>query len=221
MIAKNVTYRWPDLSSVQRQYIVRDNDGRIGIAHTADADILWARPITAPAQMTAPSEMGLPNNAVLMTGTSWHLQPDGTYAGNWYDDDLPTYPASVPPEMIRRLEIMEDLGYLMPDRYADIALAGSDQMGAWDYGATLGKVGGEPPVNGQKSNEMTVNQAEDYAKEVGEIATARGIRLAAKNGYIPGARKIGRDWLIPYDGYNHYLDNRPKPGRKPKGNDAH
>ena len=99
-------------------------------------------------------------------------------------------------------------------------MAGSDQMGYWDYGATLGKVGGEPPVKGQASGEMTVEQAQDYAREVGEQVTSRGIRLAAKNGYIPNARKIGRDWLITYDGFNHYLDNRPKRGPKSKDNNA-
>ena len=112
--------------------------------------------------------------------------------------------------------ILSDLGYKMPDHWADVALAGSDQAGHWNYGATLGKVGGKPPVEGMTSGEMTVEQAEEYAKEVGEQATARGIRLAARRGYIPGARKIGRDWVITYDGFNHYLDNRPRPGRKPK-----
>lgn len=118
--------------------------------------------------------------------------------------------------MVRRLTIVADMGYLLPDKWADIALAGSDEMGHWNYGATLGKVGGEPPVKGQLANEMTVKQAEDYAHEVGEAVTGRAIRLAAKNGYIPQARKIGRDWLIPYEGFNHYLDNRPKRGPRPK-----
>jgi hypothetical protein len=63
--------------------------------------------------------------------------------------------------------------------------------------------------------EMTIAQAEEYAAEVGEPVTGRAIRHAAKAGYVPGARKNGRDWLIPYEGINHYLDNRPKPGRKP------
>ena len=209
MQAQDVNYHWPDLSSVQRQYVVRDDRGRYGIAHAAEHDVIWAHPIGKPANVETP-------DGIFMTATSWHLQTDGAYTGWWSDDDVPTYPATVPPEMIRRLEIVDDLGILIPDKWADVALAGSDQMGHWDYGATLGKIGGTPPVKGQKSAEMTVEQAQEYAREVGEQVTARGIRLAAKNGYIPNARKIGRDWLITYEGFNHYLDNRPKRGRKAK-----
>jgi hypothetical protein len=61
---------------------------------------------------------------------------------------------------------------------------------------------------------MTVEEAAEYAKEVGEIVTVRSIRYAAAHGFIPGARKIGRDWLIDYEGFNYYLDHRPRPGRK-------
>ena len=217
MITMSNNYRWPNLSPVQRQYVVRDDRGRFGIAHEGgDHDTIWAHPIEMAAEMSAPGNSGLPTNAILMTATSWERQLDGTYTGWWCDDAVPTFPASVPPEMIRRLEIIDDLGYRMPDHWADVALAGSDQMSHWDYGATLGKVGGEPPIPGQMPGEMTVNQAENYAHEVGESVTGRGVRLAAKNGYIPGAHKIGRDWLIPYDGYNHYLGNRPKRGPKTK-----
>lgn len=210
-------YRWPDLSAAQRQYVVCDDRGRYGIAHTTGGDApLWARPIGTPAQIDATAYMGLPANAVLITSTDWRLEADGTYSGWWSDDNVPTYPSTVPPEMIRRLVIVDDLGWRMPDWVADQALKDSNQMGAWDYGATLGKVGGQPPLPGQKPGEMTVEQAENYAHEVGERVTARGIRLAAKNGYIPNARKVGRDWLITYDGFNHYLDNRPKRGPKPR-----
>ncbi len=213
-------YRLPDLSQIQRQYVVRDDHGRYGIAHTVGGDDpLWVRPIGTPATIGAPTKMGLPGNAILMTYTSWHLEKDGIYIGWWSDDNVPTYPATVPPECIRQLVIVDDLGYRLPDKFAEVALAGSDQMGYWDYGATLGKVGGNPPVKGQKSGEMTVQQAQDYAREVGESVTARGIRLAAKNGYIPNARKIGRDWLITYDGFNHYLDNRPARGPKVRRNE--
>ena len=209
-------YRLPDLSQIQRQYIVRDDRGRYGIAHTTGGDApLWARPIGTRPEIGASADMGLPANAILMTSTGWHLEKGGAYSGWWYDDNVPASATSpVPEKYIRRLEIVDDLGYRLPDNWADVALAGSDQMGHWDYGATLGKVGGEPPVKGQKSNEMTVAQAEDYAREVGETVTKRAIRHAAKNGYIPGSRKVGRDWLITYDGINHYLDNRPKRGPK-------
>lgn len=208
-------YRLPDLSLIQRQYVVRDERGRYGIAHTSHGDdgkpTLWARPIGTPAKIGAPPEMILPSNAVLITSTPWDIQDDGTYRGWWHDDNVPT--GRVPEKYIRRLEIVDDLGYRLPDHWADVSLAGSDQMGHWDYGATLGKIGGEPPVKGQKSGEMTVEQAQAYAEEVGEQVTARGIRLAAQNGHIINARKLGRDWLIAYEGFNYYLDNRPKRGR--------
>jgi len=208
-------YRWPDLSPVVRQYVVQDDQGRYGIATQDDRkDVLFARPIGVTPTISAenvPGAEDLPANAILMTATAWTRQDDGAYTGTWYDYDRI---GRIPPEDLRRLTIVDDLGIRMPDRWADEALAGSEMSGYWDYGATLGKIGGEPPVKGQSGDEMTVGQAEEYAKEVGEKAAARGIRLAAKNGYIPGSRKVGRDWLIPYEGFNHYLDNRPKPGRK-------
>lgn len=205
MTTTNTNYRWPDLSPVQRQYVVCDNQGRIGIAHTGGDNMIWAHPANVPTKMDATAKIGLPSNAVLITDTSWHIQKDGSYKGSWFDANSQT-----------AIVIIDDLGYRIPDKWADVALVGSDQSGHWDYGATLGKIGGESPVKGQKSNEMTVEQAQDYAKEVGEQVTARGIRLAAQNGYIPNARKIGRDWLITYDGFNYYLDHRPNRGPKSK-----
>lgn len=210
-------YSWPNLRIVERQYVVRDDKGRYGIGVVDHRrGIIWVRPIGIPQTMQAPDKLALPSNAIIMTATSWHRQTDGSYTGCWPDDNVPTFPATIPQEMIRRIIVVDDLGWIMPDQWADIILAGSDQMGHWDYGATIGKIGGEPPVKGQLSGEMTVEQAEDYSREVGEPITRRNIRLAASHGYIHGARKIGRDWLIPYDGYNHYLDNRPKRGPKPK-----
>lgn len=214
-------YRLPDLSQIQRQYVVRDDRGRYGIAHTSHTTdgkpTLWARPIGTPARIDAHPKMRLPSNAVLITSTSWSPQEDGTYRGWWFDDNVPASSSSpVPEKYIRHVVIVDDLGYRLPDYWADVALAGSDQMGHWNYGATLGKIGGEPPVKGQKSGEMTIEQAQDYAKEVGDQVTARGIRLAAKNGYIPHARKLGRDWVVTYEGFNYYLDNRPKRGRPKK-----
>lgn len=61
---------------------------------------------------------------------------------------------------------------------------------------------------------LTANQAACVATDLGSKVTVRAIRHAAGAGYIPGARKAGRDWLIPYEGLNHYLDNRPKRGPK-------
>lgn len=196
-------YRWPDLREVDRQYVVKDNQGRYGIAHAGTDVNIWAHPIDVADEMVAPDEMALPGGAILMTNTLWRHQPDGSYTGSWYDtrDD-------------HRLAIIDDLGWLMPEYWADKMLVNSDQPGYWDYGATLGRIGGEQRAKGQHPDEMTVAQALDYANEVGETVSARGIRLAASNGYIHGARKAGRDWLIPYAGMNYYLDNRPKRGRK-------
>lgn len=211
-------YRWPDLSVVKRQYVVADDQGRVGIGTVgADREIIGVRPAGVPTRIDVPGDMGLPGNAVLITTMSWRLQDDGTYLGYWHDDKVPAHVTrDMYDEVYRRLTIVDDLGWVIPDRFADEALAGSDKMGAWNYGAKLGKVGGKPPVDGQLPSEMTVAEAEDYAKEVGERVTGRGIRFAAKRGYIPGARKLGRDWLIPYEGFNDYLDNRPNPGPRPE-----
>lgn len=213
-------YRWPNLARVQRQYLVVDVEGRYGLAHTdeGEMDTIAARPVDAHPEVAEGGAimMGMicrPALGWCRGSTIWHLRAGGTYTGIWYDY---TGPRDIPDDMLRRITIVQDLGYLMPEWVADQALAGSGQRGHWDYGATLGKVGGQQPlVVGQNPDEMTVEQAEDYAREVGELVSRRGIRLAARNGYIPGARKAGRDWLIPYDGFNHYLDDRPKPGRKP------
>jgi hypothetical protein len=56
---------------------------------------------------------------------------------------------------------------------------------------------------------MTVAQAEQSA--CGAVQE-RTIRLAASRGDRPGARKIGRDWIIPSDGLSYYLSHRPKRG---------
>ncbi len=114
MQATTTTYHWPDLSAVRRQYVVCDDQGRCGIAHSSSADTLWAHPIETQAQMTAPAALGLPARAVLMTDTDWGRQPDGTYKGIWYDYNGPSH---IPDEMLRRLTIMDDLGYTMPDRW--------------------------------------------------------------------------------------------------------
>jgi hypothetical protein len=144
--AKNIKYRWPDLSNVIRRYVVLDDKGRYGIAYSSEQSTLWARPIGKVAEMSASPETALPQNAVIMTSTSWTLQEDGTYKGIWFDYSGPSFPANIPEEKVRYLTIIDDLGYQMPDKWADIALSGSDEMGYWDRGATLGKIGGEPRV---------------------------------------------------------------------------
>jgi len=204
-------YRWNDLSPVIRQYVVVDERGRYGIGSVDPNhgdDVIFAHPAsvgeTLDSTQGVPGAETLPSNAIVMTDTAFHRKDDGSFSGFWFDEQENCH-----------IRIVSDLGYKMPDRVADFALAGSDEMGHWDYGAKLGKVGGEPPVKGQKSKEMTVQKALEYAVAVGEKVTKRGIRKAANSGYILDARKVGRDWLIPYNGFNHYLDNRPKRGRKP------
>jgi excisionase family DNA binding protein len=47
--------------------------------------------------------------------------------------------------------------------------------------------------------------------------TAQRVRLLCKQGRIPGARRFGRDWLIPVQGVDHWLtldrDRRRKEAR--------
>lgn len=57
---------------------------------------------------------------------------------------------------------------------------------------------------------LTIAQACDHAKHT---ITPRGLRFACAAGHVPGAQKVGRDWILPSDGLDHYLQNRPKPGR--------
>lgn len=212
-------YRWPySPSDVSRQYVVVDGNGRYGIAHASarNGGNLWVHPIEMRPEMGAgeiPGTETLPGNAIILTGMLWSWKEElGCWTGYWCDD--PVRPGLVPPEMIKKLQIVDDLGWLIPDLVAEQALAGSDQMGAWDYGAKLGKVGGERPIKGMKADEMTVRSAVEYAHEVGEQVSERGLRSACKSGNIEGARKAGRDWLITYQAMNHYLDHRPRPGRK-------
>lgn len=61
---------------------------------------------------------------------------------------------------------------------------------------------------------LTIGDAIDLASTIGKSISDRTIRYAADNGFIQGATKQGRDWLIPKSGFLTYLNNRPKPGRK-------
>lgn len=207
-------YRWPSLSPLIRQMIVVDDQGRYGIAHQDARHLQDGVIIAHPIDISSEYKTGWRDKGpILLTNTVFNKNENDTYTGIWFDCGISGH---VKDDDKRHLTIICDLGYLLPEKWADIALAGSEEMGHWDYGATLGKIGGEPPVKRQKSNEMTVEQAADYAKEVGEKVSRRGIRLAARTGHIPGARKAGRDWLLTYEGFNHYLDNRPRRGPKPR-----
>lgn len=64
---------------------------------------------------------------------------------------------------------------------------------------------------------LTVDEAVEYARKL-DFETPpnfnRTIRYAAAHGFIPRARKIGRDWTFHTMRFLGWLNNRPKPGRK-------
>lgn len=69
-------------------------------------------------------------------------------------------------------------------------------------------------ISGGRTHLMIIDAALDLATERGYTVSGRTLRWAAANGYIPGAGRVGRDWLIPRDALLAYLANRPKPGRR-------
>ena len=58
------------------------------------------------------------------------------------------------------------------------------------------------------SNLQDLICVEEYAKSVGK--SVEQVKIHLRNGRIPNARKIGRDWVISRDSINHY----PSDGRK-------
>jgi hypothetical protein len=129
-------YRWPTLKPVERRFVVRDDQGRYGIAYQDNCyhkGILFAHPIDVSSTMSpegVPGAETLPSNAILMTNTVFNLRKDGTYTGIWYDYNRV---GLIPEENLRKLTIIDDLGYGMPDDMAELFLFGSDQMGHWDH----------------------------------------------------------------------------------------
>jgi len=75
----------------------------------------------------------------------------------------------------------------------------------------------------EKMKRLTIRQAEELSVKLSRNAPARTIRWAALHEFIQGAEKFGRDWMIPRESFLHWLDHRPKPGRKPdkEVGDAH
>ena len=84
--------RNPNLSPIEHVYLVEDEQGRKGIAYLDvvyhGTDVLFVRPSDVPSEMDEPSNLALPSNAIIMTKTAWHLRPDGSYKGLWYDSPL-------------------------------------------------------------------------------------------------------------------------------------
>jgi hypothetical protein len=60
---------------------------------------------------------------------------------------------------------------------------------------------------------IVASEALSISKEKG-CSSLRTIRWAAKNGYIKGAEKRGRDWQFPLRSLLYWLEYRPKRGRK-------
>jgi hypothetical protein len=149
-------YRFPNLKPVIRQYVVRDDLGRYGIAYSDNLyheGVLFAHPADVSEQISPAGVKGaetLPTNAILMTDTAFHFR-DGVYQGTWYDY---TGIGQVPSSDIRTLTIISDLGYLLPDSVAAEWLTGSDQMGHWDnfYAKRLGKKGGSSTTAAKKKS---------------------------------------------------------------------
>ncbi len=185
--------RWQDLSSVQRRYIVKDDQGRYGIASCDPVyhdGVLFVHPLEMPSIAGAgavPGTETLPQGALIITSTAWHLREDGKYHGVWCD-----YRGIGP---VRTLEIVADLGWIVPDWMVD------------RFASSL-------PSGDPEDAVINIRQAAEYCREVGEIVSSRGLRKACARGYVPGAKKIGRDWVLTYHGLNYYLDHRPRPGRK-------
>lgn len=62
---------------------------------------------------------------------------------------------------------------------------------------------------------ITVPEAAQLILEVsGDNIPTRTIRYACKNGHIKGAEMQGRDWRFPQTRFLHWVNNRPKTGRK-------
>lgn len=63
---------------------------------------------------------------------------------------------------------------------------------------------------------LTIGEAVELAATRLETLDPRRIRYAAEHGHIDGARRTGRDWLLPQSSFLGWLSDRPKPGPKPK-----
>jgi hypothetical protein len=68
--------------------LIIDERGRIGIvtSHT-DAGV-FAAPLGTPYKIKDKERVTGVGNAILLTPTYWHREPDGSYTGKWYDSRL-------------------------------------------------------------------------------------------------------------------------------------
>ena len=108
--------RWADdLSPVMRRYVVRDDQGRYGLAYEDPIyhyGMLMAHPIDVPSQIVS-SVITSDGVGVIMTDTRWHRNGD-IYVGMWYDDSRSGH--HILEADLRTLTIIDDLGYKIPDR---------------------------------------------------------------------------------------------------------
>lgn len=72
----------------------------------------------------------------------------------------------------------------------------------------------EQPADGGEL--LTVEEAQALAASQGRSVAVESLRLAARRGWIEGAQKNGRDWLLPKGALLAYLAQERKPGPKPK-----
>lgn len=81
---------------------------------------------------------------------------------------------------------------------------------------TNGKHNGEIPDYHEQlgTTWLTIGQAADLAAEFKDEVSQRTIRWAVLHKFIGGAEKTGRDWRFPKRTFLHWLNHRPKPGRK-------
>jgi hypothetical protein len=62
---------------------------------------------------------------------------------------------------------------------------------------------------------ITIPEAVELAAERLKTLEPRTVRYAAERGHIDGAKRRGRDWLLPEGSFLGWLTDRPKPGPKP------
>ena len=64
---------------------------------------------------------------------------------------------------------------------------------------------------------LSIAEAVTLAAALGRSVEAVTIRVAARLGKIPGAKRDGRDWRFPRAGFVYWLQHgEHRPGRKPK-----
>ncbi len=117
-------YVWSDLSPVLRQYLVQDDQGRLGIGVIDPVyhgpNVMFVRP--ANVDRTIEEEI-IGEGTIIMTETAWHLYHNTTYKGMWYDDRRTGW---IREEELRSLEIISDLGWYAQEQHIEEMLETTD-----------------------------------------------------------------------------------------------